>query len=170
MADGAYRDREQLYVLQGSQLPAYCVRCGEPSGTEQLKKTYYWHSPVLYVLILFGVLPYAIAATIVRKKISLMVPLCNTHHSQFKNGRMVGMLMFLGAIPAATLLGTQTPLTFGWAFLIGISILIAGGVIFDRGGNFLRPKYIDEKIAIFSGASTQFLSRLEPRPQGIGKP
>ena len=65
--DGAWREGNVLIVRKNVALPPRCVKCGAPAEGPLMKRTYYWHDPILYILILAGILIYAIVALIVRK-------------------------------------------------------------------------------------------------------
>src|SRR5205814_1141094 len=84
-AVGVWREGNQMVVRQGARLPDACVKCGGPPNGRPLRKTFYWHQPALAVLILAGVLLYAIVALIVRKSIRLEVPLCQAHAARRRN-------------------------------------------------------------------------------------
>jgi hypothetical protein len=120
-----------LYVPQNSSLPANCVQCGQPSTT-LVKKTFYWHPAWVYILILPGLLIYAIAALAIRKGMKLQVPLCHVH-SQAR----------------------RTKIWSAAALLVGFLPFLAGIV-----SNILKPTYIDLSYATFKGASEDFLRQL----------
>src|SRR5260370_36502587 len=60
-------------------LPPLCVKCGAPANDKPVVKSFYWHNPAIYLVILAGVLIYLIVAVIVRKGIEVSVPLCALH-------------------------------------------------------------------------------------------
>jgi hypothetical protein len=64
---------------QAAALPQLCVKCGAPADGKPVVKTFYWHNPAFYLIILAGVLIYVIVAMIVRKSIRVSVPLCAQH-------------------------------------------------------------------------------------------
>ena len=47
-----YRDGDKLDVPRGASLPPYCVKCGMPSSGDPIQKTFFWHSPLLFLLVL----------------------------------------------------------------------------------------------------------------------
>ena len=75
---------------QGAVLPPRCVKCNEP-GSKALVRDLYWHSPWLYIMVVFpGILFYAIVAMIVRKKAAVQVSLCERHVSLRRAGIAIG--------------------------------------------------------------------------------
>jgi hypothetical protein len=60
------------------RLPKVCIICGG-QATERLRKRFSWHPPWVIVLIVLGLLPYAIVAMALTESISVDVPLCSQH-------------------------------------------------------------------------------------------
>ena len=65
-----YRDETEDF-----DLPAVCMKCGAPATTWK-SKTFSWHPPWVYVLILIGLLPFAIVAMVLTKRRTILAPLC----------------------------------------------------------------------------------------------
>jgi hypothetical protein len=63
--DSAWRDGKTLVVRKGVILPDRCIKCNAPAEGAFQKQNLSWHSPVLYLLLLAGLVPYAIAVMIV---------------------------------------------------------------------------------------------------------
>src|SRR3954447_19514028 len=63
-------------------LPPVCMKCGAPS-TGHAKKTFSWHPPWVIVLILGGLLPWAIVAAILTKRMTVRAPMCPAHRSHW---------------------------------------------------------------------------------------
>ena len=154
----AHRDGDLLVVPHGAELPLFCVRCGEPT-TVSVRKVCSWHPPWLYLVLLFGVLPYAIVLAFARRKCSLVVPLCESHLLSYRRRRWVGIWIMLAGIPLAVVAGVVSPENAGWGWLVGIVTLFVGFAVFSTT-NYLTPTFIDEIHATFRGASLNFLQRL----------
>ena len=157
-----YAEGNILVVPRGAALPASCVKCG---GVPKrwLQKKFYWHNPLLYLLILVGLLIYAIVALIVRKQVQLAVPLCEEHDSARKTKLWIGAILLLGCVPLPVALGMSLKADYalGLAFLLGFVMFIAGLVVISLS-QVLRPKYIGDDCAKFKGAHQEFLARLKP--------
>ncbi|MGH9669734.1 MAG: double zinc ribbon domain-containing protein [Terriglobales bacterium] len=158
----AYRLENELIVPKGAPLPPFCVKCGQPVSGEFLKKKFYWHSPWLYLLILIGLLIYAIIAMILTKHAQLMVPLCDRHRERRKNFLIATWVLLLGFIPGGILVGSLIPGDdgAGWGFLTGFTLFLAGCVTAAVGSRLMRATEITETYATFKGVSEQFLAQL----------
>ncbi len=71
---GVFRQGKRVVMSRTTALPRRCVKTNEPtelSLTRQLS----WHTPLAYLGLLLGVLPYVIVALMMRKTHRLRVPL-----------------------------------------------------------------------------------------------
>ena len=149
---------KQVVVPRSASLPASCIKCGTPAQIPWRKK-FYWHSPWLYIMILFpGLLIYLIVALIVRKQMELNLPLCDTHHADRKRYRLLGALMLIGFLPVGLLLGYNFSTALGW--ITGSGMFIGGIVFWHLSQLGLAPIKIDETEGIFRGAGEAFLNLL----------
>lgn len=156
----AHRRGKILVVPRACSLPANCIKCGAPAQTPWRKK-FYWHHPLLYLMILFpGLLIYAIVALFVRKSMELNVPLCQNHHEEKKRNNIVGAILILGCVPAGILASTALDLEAWVGWIVGFAMFIAGAVFLSIAGSFMRPQKIDESGGEFMGASEDFLRLL----------
>jgi hypothetical protein len=161
-ASTAYRDGKILVVPLESSLPATCVKCGAPAA-RFLMKTFRWHDPWLYLLILPGLIFYAIVALVVQRKARIDVPFCQAHFSWRTRMNIAGGVLLIGFIPATFLLdaiGLNDGIIAVFAVVTALSGLIVLGIV----GSSFAPIYIDETCAKFKGAGEQFLSSLPTSP------
>ena len=153
---------EQFVVSRLSpSLPPNCVKCGRPTR-DNLNKTFYWHNPLIYLIILFNLLIYAIVALVVRKSCKLNVPVCDEHRSGYKTKRWVGGLLMLASIPvpiAVGVIGNGSDEAILIAVLLFLVLLVAGLVVFGVA-NPIKPTNMDEQTATFKGAGEGFLQML----------
>ena len=161
----AYRQGNRLVVPKGAALPSYCVKCGQSVRGEPFKKSFYWHSPWLYLLVLVNILVYAIVAMILRKRADLAVPICDLHRQHRRQLLIAAWILGLGFIPGGILAGalvhdsdSAVGLGFLVAFLLLIGAFVAGGM-----SAVLRPREITDASATFSGACEPFLALLPSR-------
>lgn len=167
---GVVRDGKLLVVQRGheSQLPdGACVRCGAPA-VETMKKTYSWHSPVLYVLILVSLLVYVVVALIVRKTMKLQCGLCAAHAQRRFRLIVAGWATFAAAVVVAAggLAWDMNPgLVWGGFSLLFVASLVLA-VIVSRA--VVLPKKITKDRGSFTGAGEDFLSQF-PAMDGAGK-
>lgn len=152
------RREDNVFVVPvaGSTLPAFCVKCGQPA-TSWIKKTYYWHNPLLFLLIILGLLIYAIVAMIVRKKAVLAVPLCAGHNSARKRNLWIGAILLIAWLPVSVALFANDYNGLGVVAIFG---LIIASIVFFGLGVPLKPTLIDETCGKFKGACPAFLDQI----------
>jgi len=164
----AYRQGNKLVVPKGAPLPPYCVKCGEPVTGELYRKTYYWHTPWLWLLAalgLLGIIALAIVSMIIRKRADLTLALCDEHRQRRKNLLIATWVLALGFIPAGILVGSMigdTDAAVGFGILTGFLLFVAA-IVTGVMSAVLRPTEITEFSGTFSGAGEQFLSKLPSR-------
>lgn len=161
----AYRKGNRLVVPKGATLPSYCVKCGQPVTGPPFQKTFYWHNPLLFLLVLVNILVYAIVSMILRKRFDLAVPMCPEHLQRRKNLLIATWVLGLGFIPGGILAGSlihdsDTAVAVG--LLTGFLMLIAACVT-GAMSVLLRPREITDVSATFSGVCEQFLAMLPSR-------
>ena len=161
-----YRDGKHLVVPRNAALPASCVKCGQPAPGAPVKSNYSWHSPWLFLLIFLGVLIYIIAALLVRRQMTLLVPLCEEHRRLHQRRRWIGIGLLLGFIPGGVLVGSVV--AGGWGWLVGFALLVAALVYLQRA-NLLAAKRISDQEGIFSGVGEAFLSQLPSSSQLLAR-
>jgi len=163
-----YRQGNKLVVPKGAPLPPYCVKCGEPVTGELYKKTYYWHTPWLWLLAalgLLGVIVLAVVSMAIRKRADLAIAICDEHRQRRKNLLIATWVLALGFIPAGILVGSlisDTDAAVGFGILTGLLLFVAA-IVAGVMSAVLRPTEITEFSGTFSGAGEQFLAKLPSR-------
>lgn len=151
-----WRDGDELLVRPNTDLPKYCVKCGQ-SATDYRKRTFHWHPSWMYLLILINVLVYILVARSVHKPVQQKVGLC-AEHKKRRNGFVA--MSWLSLVP---LLG-------GFAF-DSAAIRTTGIVIFfvmliwaKFGMQLMVAKRIDPHLAVYRKVSPEFLAKLPRYP------
>jgi hypothetical protein len=158
----ASRRGKDLVVPRSASLPANCLKCSVPASTPW-RKTFFWHAPWLYIMILFpGLLIYAIVALIIRKRMELNLPLCETHHDDRKRYKLLTTFMLAGFVPVGLVLGIYVSDTVGWT--TGLLMFVLGVVFLQLSSLGLRATKIDETEGVFRGACAEFLNALPEHP------
>ena len=154
----ASRRGKDLYVPRAASLPAACVKCGAVA-TRPWRKKFYWHNPLLYLMVIFpGLIIYFVVALIVRKQVELNVPLCEAHHADRRRNNLIAMMMLILSIPAGVLFGNYGSQGLGW--VTGLAMFIASIVFYLMAGMGIAARKIDETGGVFRGACPAFLDQL----------
>jgi len=165
------REGSQLIIPQPPPgqpaiLPPLCIKCGAPADGKPVEKVIYWHSPLLYLLILAGLLIYAIVAIVVRKGIKVRMPLCARHAQRRNIAVTLAWVLPLAGIADAIIL-PQFDVDGGVVALITIVLIFAGLVLWGVVGTPIRPKSIDQYRGVFTGFCATFLEQF---PEGSEMP
>jgi len=159
---GARRVGAQFVVPRaGAPLPPNCVKCGRPTQ-ETVNKTYWWHNPLIYLVVLISPVIYVIVALIVRKSCKLSVPVCEEHRSSYKTKRWVGGILMLISIPlwiAIAAIGNGSDDAMGIGVLVFFLAFFVGLIVFAVA-SIVKPSNMDEQTATFKGAGESFLQLL----------
>jgi hypothetical protein len=154
-----WRDGKLLRLEQGAQLPQRCVRCNAPAEVH-LDRKLYWHSPWWALLILAGLLTYAIVALVVRKRADVRIGLCS-EHARARRRTLLG-LGALALFGVAACVSAPVGLR-GFGVLLGAVLPLTAWFIGHRRSSVLQPVRIDKQEAVLKGASEEFLASLERR-------
>jgi hypothetical protein len=162
------RIRLGRFEVSEGQLPAVCMRCGEPAE-RQVHKQFSWHPPWVILIILAGLLPYVILALILTKRMTIRAPMCQLHRGHwwkrqlFITGGFLALLVLLGvciffAVDVnAKLTQSQTGFLFlGWSLLFLIYLIAALVVQYTS----IRPKEITDTSISLTGVAPAFVSEL----------
>jgi hypothetical protein len=151
-----WRDGDELLAVPHSNLPRYCVKCGQPA-VEYRKRNFHWHSPWIYLLILLHFLVYLIVALAVRKQAVHHVGLCAAHRRRRQNFIIMAWSSLLPLF-GCFLFDSGVAIGLG---ILGFVVMLFWGLI---GMQILKPRKIDIKLAVYRGVSTTFLARLPRYP------
>jgi hypothetical protein len=138
--------------------PALCIRCGAPADGKAITKTYSWHHPALYLLLLGPILIYLIVAMVVRKSIKVTVPICAQHRQRRSIAVTLSWVLPLVGIADAIIL-PQFNVDTGIVALICAVLILAGIVIWAVVAMPIRPKKIDQFHGEFTGFCETFLEQ-----------
>ncbi|WP_267120774.1 hypothetical protein, partial [Xanthomonas sacchari] len=157
-----WRDGTDLLCLRDAPFPPHCVKCGAALGNDELKKrTFYWHAPGWYALILVSILVYAIAALVARKRSSHVLGMCAAHRRR----RNRYILLIAGAFLVGPLLGFAVGGESG--FWLGGAVFLVMLIWGMFGARILVPRRMDERYARYKGLAPAFLARLPALPPAL---
>jgi len=159
-ADSAWLEGKDLVIRQSAPvLPATCIKCGRPAN-HRIRSKLYWHSPWLYLTILINILVYLIIAVIVRKTITLEVPICDEDRSRRRRFLWLGgASLVVGAVAPIALLNADQ----GAFAVVAILLFVVVAVVFFAKARLLTPRYIDAEIAKVRGPCDSFLQQFPRR-------
>lgn len=122
--------------------PDRCVKCNTPAQGYRLKQTVYWHPAWVYLLILPGVLIYAVVAAVIRKPYTGYVGVCPKHRARRTLLRTAGVFLMLASIGSCAT-GLDSTAMMG----LGVFGIVAGLVFVQIGQFVIRPKKITDGYA-----------------------
>lgn len=163
-ATKVWRDGNELVALVDAPLPPRCVKCNRPVRGTIKSRTFYWHSPWIFLLVIVNLLIAMIVAVIVRKKSSHPAALCE-EHAALRRKIILGAwaAALAGPFVGVAIAGLGDP-----GVLIGVLVavvMVLGALIFgSMKGRVMLPRRIDKKIARFSGCGEAFLRSLPTLP------
>jgi hypothetical protein len=158
--------RLRRYETEREYLPEVCMACGQASCTH-IRKGFSWYPPWVGVTILAGVLPFAIIATILTKRMSVEVPVCERHRGYWWKRYL---LMFLplvlivavgiGLFAAASAARNKDlpGMVCGGSFVVGLVWLIVAAVIQSM---MIRPAEITDRSITLKNVHDDFIDALD---------
>jgi hypothetical protein len=105
-AGGVWNRGRILVMHKQAQLPPQCVKCGAPAEGPMLKRRLTWHSPWLYLLLVFmlpGLVLLAIVAMCVQERATIHIGLCARHRRSRRINLAITFAMFFAAIVMAVI-------------------------------------------------------------------
>lgn len=154
----AWSEGKRLVIADNTSLPNLCVKCGCDAHDSRVKRKFYWHPPILALLILLNLLIFAIVALCVRKKLVADIGVCSACKSTRVKHLIIAWLLLLGGIAmgVAGAINEQT-----WGFIC-IPLVIISLLWFVLKTQLLRPTKIKDGYGWFVGAHPDFLKTLPP--------
>ena len=144
----------------GDEFPRRCVLCGRET-TERVVNTFSWVPGWVNILILAGLAPWLILTMILRKSMSIALPVCFKHRHHWRNRRMyvwLGLVLWL--VYAAGLLAISGELSANLRFagigvlVFGVLAWLLGGLIYTNSG--IQPGEITDRWAELIRVNAEF--------------
>ena len=154
---GAWRSGRLLVVAPGVQLPDRCVKCNSPANGYGKRLRLAWHSPLAFLALLGGLLPYVIVAIILTKRLTIYAGVCPRHRRRRLAGILVGWLGFaLGFLVCVVGASARAP-AGAWAFIVGIVLILLSLVAGIVGSRIVWPRRIRDDRAWLNGVDPEYL-------------
>jgi len=149
-----WREGRTLVFEREAELPQRCYRCNAPAEHRRTVRVW-WHSRWWYLLILAGLVVYALVALIVVKRAKVELGSCRRHHRRrilAMWGNAVGVLGGFGTLF----------LPFEYSALTGLGMLgmLCGVLNAVRLSSSVRAVFIDERIVQLRGMGRPYLDSL----------
>ena len=160
---GVWRDGTTLVMHKTARLPDCCIKCGVEANGVHLRKKLSWHHPALALLILAGVLIYAIVALIVRKSATIDISLCEDHLRKHRIAVIASWLIFLAGIAFMVLAISAES---GGSALFGLLLLFGSAISAATWAKVVKVKKIDDYYVWLSGIDERFLAIIPDLPRG----
>jgi hypothetical protein len=158
---GVWRDGSVMVMLPGAEIPHRCVKCNEPADEPTKTRTVSWYNPWLLLLILAGIIVWAIVVMFARKHAVVSPGLCAEHKRRRRNviaaawiGVLAGILLMYAGISTSS--SAQGAIGFV-ATLISIVLGIAMGRV-------VHAARIDDQYVRLKGCGEPFLETLPDFP------
>jgi hypothetical protein len=160
----------EAYPEDDVDFPSVCMKCGAPASFHK-RKTFSWYPPWVAVLLLAGIVPFAILAIILTKRRSLDVPLCEAHkrHWGMRQLLVLGTLLGLFGLGVVALIavsaannGRGNDAVFGTVCL-GWVILMLGWLVLAVIVQYttIRPSEITDTSISLVSVAPQFVEAYE---------
>jgi dienelactone hydrolase len=166
---GAWRSGSLLVVSHEAELPDRCVKCNARVGNQRMRRKLAWHSPVAFLGLFLGLLPYIILALMMTKRLTLYVGVCEQHRSKRRNAILVGyvgffagffLMIFFGVVASRG--GSALLILIGFVLLL---VALFYGMLASR---VVWPKKIDKDLAWVKGACPEYLAHFPEYPADSG--
>jgi hypothetical protein len=156
------------YVIY--DLPRVCMKCGAHATTVK-KRQFSWYPPWLLVLLLAGLLPFAIVVLILTKRQSVEIPFCDTHkyHFGIRVAAALGGLALVLALGGLMLViagaaaGNNNDDVFGFLCLGWVALFVIYLVAISVFSTMttIRPTEITDRRITLTNVAPEFVRALE---------
>jgi hypothetical protein len=116
-----------------------------------------------------GLMIYIILALVIRKQITLTLPLCNEHSARRTRMILIGWVLVLAGI-ANIFLAIAADFNVWLAMATVLGFILIGGIVGSAGASVISAKYIDARYASFTGPCQAFLDRMPPTVNAAAAP
>ena len=156
-----------LYECNRDLLPKVCMKCGS-DATTRLRRTFNWYPGWILVFVLIGLIGIIVAAilsTILSKKMSLRIPLCDEHRDHWKKRSRWSWILFGLFILASVMLVLILPQNDvpGYVIFLAIAFAFVGWLIpvGIMQQTAIRPQLITDDTITLINVHRDFIDALK---------
>lgn len=111
---------------KGDDFPSRCVKCGAETDL-RVTKSFAWAPGWVLAFLLLGLIPYLIALLILRKTMTVTLPVCGDHRGHWRNRSLFAMLgLLFWVVYAIGLAIAWADLDRDVSFVAGMFLLFGG--------------------------------------------
>lgn len=170
---GVFRMNGKMVMHRQAVLPPRCIKTGAPAETA-VSKTLYWHHPALFLLVIPGLLVYAIVALLVRKSMTFAFPLTNRARGKLRMRLTLGVICLFSAFGAmfggiALASDNGQGGDNGIFALLGVIlffVLLFTSIFFFTMARIVTPIKITDQFTVVKGVAPEYLALLPDWPYG----
>ncbi|HKP14182.1 MAG TPA: hypothetical protein VJZ91_18820, partial [Blastocatellia bacterium] len=160
-SSGVWRQKDRLVMHKDAALPDRCIKCNRPANGRVLTKRYAWHNPAWYLLIFAGLLIYLIVALVVRKQVTLRLPLCDEHFAKRRTAIWVSWgLLALSVVLIILGAANNVPAVF----LVGFLMIFVAAVYGALSANVIAIQKVDDQYVWLKRINKDYLAMLPELP------
>lgn len=161
------RQGKRVVVSRTTALPWRCVKSNEPTELS-LNRELSWHTPIAYLGIFLGVLPYVIVAIMVRKTHKLRVPLSADSMRRRRRAIALGWLLILAGLAGifgGIAVGSSEHGALGPLLLVGgLAGTLAGIILAIAVASPVTATRIDDDYVWLKGFHPAYVAELPEFP------
>jgi len=143
-------------------LPDVCLVCGQ-DATIAKDKTFAWHPPWVWVTLLLGLVPFAIIALVLTKRVKIQAPLCHEHryHWALRTATiLLGIFVLLGGAIACINVPSETVAGWCWiAWFVALMAWLSMAVVLSTTA--VRVVSITDHDIDIAGVALQFVDAMD---------
>lgn len=151
--NNVWRHRDCLVVEKDSVFPQKCLICGS-DAEHTVPKWIFWHTPLLLPVVLVSWPFYFLIALLIRKHMTIQIPLCDRHLKQRKWFTVLGV----GLLPLAiTLLVFAISLSIPSLILGAIVSCLSAAIVIGKVRNFIWAIRFVDNVALVKNVHPSIL-------------
>ena len=144
-----------LVVVKESVFTDHCIQCNQPAEGRTVQKTFFWHTPLILPLLVLSFPFYIVVAFVMKKYVTVPIPLCKKHLHIRNFMTFSGILGFpLGVAFILWAIGSSNPI----GLLLGVLSFIASLFLIVIGRNPVWASQIDGEYVVIRGCDPEFVA------------
>ena len=157
---GIWRDNSTLVMHKYASLPDRCIKCNAPANGMRIRRKLSWHPSAYYLLLLINVIIFVVVASIVRKRATIEVGLCEHHYSKRRRDLKISWSMAIGGVMLFFLGASDLIPEAG--ILIGLILVLTAIIYGAITAPVVKPSRIDDRFICLKNVNSDYLSEFPP--------